>query len=82
MFFAGENLERLTVRRGLLFASLHVAGPPPMRLKGLSKRDASIVETAVARLLARYRSYPAVRAAVAWCHEVSRGVDGGVAGDS
>ncbi len=53
-----------------------------MRLKGLSKRDASIVETAVARLLARYRSYPAVRAAVAWCHEVSRGVDGGVAGDS
>ena len=71
LFFAGENSQRLTVRRGLLFASLHVAGTPTMRLKGLSKRDASIIETAVARILARHRSYPAVRAAVAWCHEVS-----------
>ncbi len=70
LVLTGEEVRRLTVRSGWFSASLLVAKGEPPKLRGLPKRNAREVEAAVARMLARHRALPAVRAAAQWHKQV------------
>lgn len=64
--FAGDDLRRLSVKRGWFRHGLVVAGPDPLRLRGLRRRDAIEVDAALELLISRHVAKPAITAAFAW----------------
>jgi DNA helicase-4 len=68
---AGDDLTRLSTKRGWFRHALVVAGLPPEKLTGLCRQDLPEIDASVARLLARHRAMPAIAAALAW-HDQAR----------
>lgn len=64
--FAGEDLDRLSVRRSWFGSRVLVAGEPQLRLSGLRRREVARLDAELSRLRARHRAAPALAAARGW----------------